>query len=128
MKEQYRQEMQRIHVPESLLEKTKLAMKEEEQRIKSMESERKAIPFSKISVAAAAAVLLLVLIPAVEGGRFGTAEGKFGASEEGTIQQGQIYLAGKEESEIIRIEDEEEQTGIGAWLKELIDKIGELFE
>ena len=64
MKEQYRQEMQKIHVPESLLEKTKLAMKAEEQKIKTQKEEKKIIPFGKVSVLAAAAVLMLVLIPA----------------------------------------------------------------
>ncbi|MBQ8597634.1 MAG: hypothetical protein IJ409_07600 [Lachnospiraceae bacterium] len=120
MKEQYRQEMQRIHVPESLIEKTKLAMKEEEQRIKEERGQKKVVPFGKISVAAAAAILLLLLIPAA------TTEGTFGGTE--STSQGQIYLAGKEEAEIVKIEAEETETGFGAWLKEVIDKIGELFE
>ena len=65
MKEQYLQEMQKIHVPASLMEKTKKAMKEEEQRLKSMESKKKVVPFGKISLAAAAAVILLLFVPAV---------------------------------------------------------------
>lgn len=120
MKEQYRQEMQRIHVPESLIEKTKLAMKEEEQRIKDERGQKKVVPFGKISVAAAAAVLLLVLIPSV------TTGGKYGGTE--NVSQGQFYLAAKEEAEIVKIEPEETEAGFGAWLKEVIDKIGELFE
>lgn len=124
MKEQYRQEMQRIHVPESLIEKTKLAMKEEEQRMKDERGQKKVVPFDKISVAAAAAILLLVLIPVTTTG--GTADGKFGGNE--SSSQGQIYLAAKEEAEIVKIEAEETETGFGAWLKEVIDKIGELFE
>lgn len=124
MKEQYRQEMQRIHVPESLIEKTKLAMKEEEQRMKDERGQKKVVPFGKISVAAAAAVLLLVLIPAVTTG--GNPGGKYGGTE--NVSQGQIYLAAKEEAEIVKIEAEETEAGFGAWLKEVIDKIGELFE
>lgn len=121
MKEQYRQEMQKIHVPESLLEKTKLAMKEEEQRIKDTTEQKKIIPFRKISLAAAAAVLLLILIPAVTGE-------KSGALTDSGMQQGQIYLSAKEDVEITRIQAEEDRTGFGAWLKEVIDKIEELFD
>jgi hypothetical protein len=120
MKEQYRQEMQKIHVPESLLEKTKLAMKAEEQKIKTENKVQKMIPFGKVSIVTAAAVLLLVLIP-VAGGTFGTGEE--------SLQQGQVYLAAKEEAEIFKIEaeTEDEETGPGQWLKDIIDKIGELF-
>lgn len=120
MKEQYRQEMQRIHVPESLLQKTKLAMKEEEQRIHTKNENKKIIPFGKLSMAVAAALLLLVLIPAAANG--------FGTAGEGSMQQEQVYLAAKEEAEIFKIEAEEEQTGLGAWIKEIIEKIGDLFE
>lgn len=120
MKEQYLKEMQRIHVPASLMEQTKQAMKEEEQRLKSMESKKQVIRFGKVSMAAAAAVILLLIVPAFSGERFGTAEG--------SIRKEQMYLAGKEEVEIVRIEAEETETGIGVWLKELLEKIGEMFE
>lgn len=118
MKEQYLQEMQRIHVPASLMEKTKQAMKEEEQRLISSESKKKVVPFGKISVAAAAAVILLLFVPAAL---------NQGTGEE-SVTRGQIYLAGKEEAEIVKIEAEEPETGIEAWLKDFLEKIKELFE
>lgn len=64
MKEQYQKEVSQIHVPKELLEKTKQAMKEEEERLEK-QNETKRIPFSRISLAAAAAVLLLIVIPVV---------------------------------------------------------------
>ena len=119
MKEHYLKEMQKIHVPESLIEKTKLAMKEEEQRIHTEKENKKIVPFGRISMAAVAAILLLVLVPA--------AAGNLGAADEGSMQQSQVYLASKEEAEVFKIEAEtEEQTGLGAVIKEIIDKIGEL--
>lgn len=121
MKEQYRQEMQKIHVPESLLEKTKLAMKAEEQKIKAEKEEKKIIPFGKISMLAAAAVLLLVLIPAVTGD-------KAGMSKDGGMQQKQVYLSAKEDVEIVKIEAEENETGFRAWLEGMIERIEELFD
>lgn len=63
MKEQYQKEVSQIHVPKELLEKTKQAMKEEEERISGKKKAGKVIPFGKIFMAAAA-VLLLVMIPA----------------------------------------------------------------
>jgi len=119
MKEQYLQEMQKIHVPASLMEKTKQAMKEEENRLGLRVSAKKTVPFGKISVAAAAAVIFLLIVPAVFGREFIT--------QEGNTRQEQIYLAGKEEVEIVRIEAEEEEAGLREWLTELVEKIGELF-
>ncbi len=121
MKEQYRQEMQKIHVPESLLEKTKLAMKAEEQKIKIEKEEKKIIPFGKISVLAVAAVLMLVLIPTVAGDEAGMFKGD-------SMQQGQVYLSAKEDVEIVKIEAEEEETGFKAWLEGMLEKIEELFD
>lgn len=120
MKEQYRQEMQKIHVPESLLEKTKLAMKAEEQKIKTQKEEKKIIPFGKVSVLAAAAVLMLVLIPAIAGD-------EAGMLNHGSMQKEQVYLSAKEDVEIVKIEAEEE-TGFRAWLEGMIEKIEELFD
>ena len=52
MKEQYQKEVLQIHVPKELLEKTKQAMKEEEERISGKKKAGKVIPFGKISMAA----------------------------------------------------------------------------
>lgn len=63
MKEQYQKEISQIHVPKELLEKTKQAMKEEEQALSREKKAGKRIPFGRISMVAAAALLLLVMIP-----------------------------------------------------------------
>ena len=45
MKEQYQKEVSQIHVPKELLEKTKQAMKEEEQTLSRKKMTGKVIPF-----------------------------------------------------------------------------------
>lgn len=64
MKEQYQKEVSQIHVPNELLEKTKRAMKEEEERLKQAESRRKVLPFPVLLSVAAAAVFLIIAYPA----------------------------------------------------------------
>lgn len=127
MKEQYQKEISQIHVPAKLLEKTKLAMQEEEKRLaaetkqtdnsingeKSLSKKGKLVPFRRMSVVAAAAILLLLVVPATSGIL------KQSAKEE---QQKQLYLAQKEEIELQTIEMEQ------SWLDEIVDKIKEIFD
>lgn len=114
MKEQYQKEISQIHVPAQLLAKTKLAMQEEEKRLaEETKQTGKIVPFKRISMVAAAAVLLLLVLPA--------ASGLLGQSaiEE---QQTQLHLAQKEEIELQTIEAEQ------SWFDEIMDKIKEIFD
>ena len=126
MKEQYQKEISQIHVPAQLLEKTKLAMQEEEKRLAAetkqtdetvngemrLSKKGKMVPFRRLSVVAAA-ILLLLVVPATSGIL------KQSAKEE---QQKQLYLAQKEEIELQTIETEQ------SWLDEIVDKIKEIFD
>lgn len=112
MKEQYQKEISQIHVPTELLEKTKQAMKEEEEKASSKPSE-KIIPFRRVSVAAAA-IILLVLIPAASGILKDT-----DSSDKADVQ---MHLSKQEEIELQTIKQEKN------WLEELVDTIKEFFD
>ncbi len=111
MKEQYKKEISQIHVPTEILEKTKLAMKGEEEKIHS-EKSGKILSFPKVSVAVAA-VLLLIMIPAASGSMNNTNMDKGAASEESV----QMHLSGQEEVEIQAIKQDKN------WFEELVDAI-----
>ena len=98
MKEQYQKEVSQIHVPKELLEKTKQAMKEEEQTLSRKKMTGKVIPFKKISMVVAAAILLLVMIPT--GISFSRGMDQ---SENGGQMQMQLQLENHAEPEIVKI-------------------------
>lgn len=114
MKEQYQKEISQIHVPTEILEKTKQAMKEE--RISS-EKSAKILTFPRISVAAAA-VLLLIMIPAATRGLDESAMDAGAASEESV----QMHLSEQPEVELQAITQDKN------WFEELIDTIKEFFD
>ena len=116
MKEQYQKEISQIHVPTELLEKTKQAMKEEEEKIHS-EKSGKILTFPRIFVAAAA-VLLLVMIPAATRGLDESAMDAGTASEESV----QMHLSGQEDVELQAITQDKN------WFEELIDAIKDFFD
>ena len=98
MKEQYQKEVSQIHVPKELLEKTKQAMKEEEQTLSRKKMTGKVIPFKKISMVVAAAILLLVMIPTGISFFRGIDQ-----SENGGQMQMQLQLENHAEPEIVKI-------------------------
>ena len=98
MKEQYQKEISQIHVPKELLEKTKQAMKEEEQTLSREKKTGKVIPFKKISMVAAAAILLLVMIPTGISFFRGMDQ-----RENGGQMQMQLQLENHAEPEIVKI-------------------------
>ena len=105
MKEQYQKEISQIHVPVELLEKTKLAMQEEKSG--------KVISFKRISMIAAAAVVLLVVTPMA----FDS------LSDNGKdVEKTQIYLGGTQDREMQAISPQK------SWIEELVDTIKELFD
>lgn len=112
MIEQYQREISQIHVPTELLEKTKLAMREEEEKSRLGKS-GKILTFPRIAVAAA--VLVLVMIPVVGNSRD---KGNVNVSE-GSPQK---YLSEHQEVELQTIKKDKN------WLEELIDMIQDLFE
>lgn len=60
IKEQYQKEISKIHVPEALLESTKQAMKEEEERLKRQSGMKKIFSTGRVLSAVAAVLLLTV--------------------------------------------------------------------
>ena len=64
MKELYQKEVSQIHVPAALLEKTKAAMREEQEK-SELPKKSKVVSFKVISIAAAAAVSLFAISEAV---------------------------------------------------------------
>lgn len=112
MKEQYQKELSQVHVPAELLEKTKKAMKEEEEKL-SLEKSGKIIPFKRISVAAAA-VLLVIMIPVAAGALNNT-------NSQGNNDM-QMHLAEQEDVQLQTITQEKN------WFEELVDAIKELFD
>ena len=98
MKEQYQKEVSQIHVPKELLEKTKQAMKEEEQTLSRKKMTGRVFPFKKISMVAAVALLLLVMIPAGISFCRGMDQ-----SENGGQMQMQLQLKNHAEPEIVKI-------------------------
>ncbi len=116
MKEQYQKEISQIHVPKEILEKTKQAMKEEEEKSHSKKS-GKIVSFSRISVAAAA-VLLLIMIPAATSNP-GKGATDAGAASEKNVQ---MHLSEKPEAELQAITKDKN------WFEELIDTIKEFFD
>ena len=119
MKEQYQKEVSQIHVPKELLEKTKQAMKEEEQTLSRKKMTGKVIPFKKISMVVAAAILLLVMIPA--GISFSRGMDQ---SENGGQMQMQLQLENHAEPEIVKIG----QGGEKALSVKEVDRMPEEFE
>ena len=119
MKEQYQKEFSQIHVPKELLEKTKQAMKEEEQTLSRKKMTGKVIPFKKISMVVAAAILLLVMIPT--GISFSRGMDQ---SENGGQMQMQLQLENHAEPEIVKIG----QGGEKALSVKEVDRMPEEFE
>lgn len=120
MKEQYQKEVSQIHVPKELLEKTKQAMKEEELILAEQENAKKVIPFGRISMAAAA-VVLLVCVP--------VASDLLKNKEEQIPSQNiQMHLGEQEEMEIKQIEPEKESTEDKNLIEKIVDKIEKIFD
>ena len=119
MKEQYQKEVSQIHVPKELLEKTKQAMKEEEQTLSRKKMTGKVIPFKKISMVVAAAILLLVMIPAGISFSRGMDQSKNGGQ-----MQMQLQLENHAEPEIVKIG----QGGEKALSVKEVDRMPEEFE
>ena len=119
MKEQYQKEVSQIHVPKELLEKTKQAMKEEEQTLSREKKTGKVIPFKKISMVAAAAILLLVMIPTGISFFRGMDQ-----SENGGQMQMQLQLENHAEPEFVKIG----QGGEKALSVKEVDRMPEEFE
>lgn len=107
MKEQYQREISRIHVPVELLEKTKLAMREEQAKTE-LSQNGKVFFLKKLSVVAAAAVILLVATPMVS---------EFVANNGQESTDMQMYLGEQEERELEKI------TPKKSWIEELVDTI-----
>ena len=122
MKEQYQKEVSQIHVPKELLEKTKQAMKKEEEILAGQEKSKKVIPFGRISIVAAAAVLIFVCVP--------VASGLFKSKEnQASFQNTQMYLGGQEEVEIKQINpDKDEAIEDKNWIEKIVDKLEEIFD
>lgn len=115
MKEQYQKELSQIHVPVELLEKTKQAMKEEQEKIESEEKKKaKVLSFPKVSVAAAAAGVLLLVVPA--------ASGMLNDSGEPDSKNMQMHLGGQAKPEIQEIGKDKN------FIEEIIDAIKDFFE
>ena len=121
MKEQYQKEVSQIHVPKELLEKTKQAMKEEEQTLSRKKMTGKVIPFKKISMVVAAAILLLVMIPT----GISFSRGMDQSENGGQMQmQLQLQLENHAEPEIVKIG----QGGEKALSVKEVDRMPEEFE
>lgn len=103
MKEQYQKEVSQIHVPEELLEKTKKAMKEEEESLLQKRTAKIPVPFFRISLAAAAAVLLLIIVPVAV--HFQT-----GDEQTGEEMQMQMHLSELQDPVMIKIEKGDGET------------------
>lgn len=111
MKEQYQKEISRIHVPAELLEKTKLAMQEEQAK-KELPKAGQVISIKRLSIVAAAAVLLLVVTPMAS-------ELLADDGQEGTNMQ--MHLGEQEEKELEKITPQK------SWIEELVDAIKDFF-
>ena len=111
MKEQYQREISRIHVPVELIEKTKLAMREEQAK-EELPQNGKAIIFKRLSIVAAAAVLFLVATPMVS-------DFLLDNGQENTDMQ--MYLGEQEEKELEKITPQK------SWIEELVDTIKDFF-
>lgn len=112
MKEQYQKEISQIHVPAELLERTKQAMKEEQEK-KSFNKKGKIISINKVSIAAAAAVLLLVVLPVASG---------TWNNDTQENEQMQMHLADQNETELQVIKQEKN------WIEELVDTLKDFFD
>lgn len=122
MKEQYQNELSQVHVPAELLAKTKQAMKEAEKKAEVAEEIKpekgKIVIFSKISMAVAVAVVLLVVVPV-------SSELIKGGNQ--TEQEMQLHLSGPNEIELQQIKPGEDGDDKN-WFEKLVDKIEEFFE
>lgn len=115
MKEQYQQEVSQIHVPSELLDRTRRAMKQEEERLKVQQSRGKVVYLMK-TVGAAAVVLVAVTAVAL------------GFEDHHREQTGiGMQLSGKEEVQIQSIE-REHTTGIEEIVDSILDKIHNFFK
>lgn len=102
MKEQYQKEVSQIHVPEELLEKTRKAMKEEEESLLQKRVAKIPVPFFRISLAAAAvAVLLLIIVPVAV--HFQTGDEQIG-------EEMQMHLSDLQDPVMIKIEKGDGET------------------
>lgn len=111
MREEYQKEISQIHAPRELIEKTKQAMQEEEER--QSKQKGKVVAFPKISLAVAA-ILLLIIIP--------TASLSNQRAETEPSKNMQMHLGGKEDMEFEKIEQDKN------WFEELIDAIKDFFD
>ena len=111
MKEQYQKEISRIHVPAELLEKTKQEMREEQAKME-LPKAGKVISFKRLSIVAAAAVLLLVVTPMVSEFLVDNGQGNTDM---------QRYLGEQEEQELEKITPQK------SWIEELVDTIKDFF-
>ena len=116
MKEQYQKEISQIHVPTELMEKTKKAMKEEEEKVQGKKS-GKILSFPQASVVAAA-VLLLIMIPTATK-NFDKGNKDAGAGSQESVQ---MHLGEQSKVELEAIPKDKN------WLEELIDAIKEFFD
>ncbi len=105
MKEQYQKEISQIHVPVELLEKTKLAMQEEKSG--------KVISFKRISIIAAAAVVLLVVAPMTSYILYDNGK---------DMDKTQMYLGEQEDKELHAISPQK------SWIEELVDTIKDFLD
>ena len=112
MKELYQKEVSQIHVPAALLEKTTAAMREDQQTAE-LPKQSKVVSFKVISIAAAAAVLLLVALPAASGSM---------RSSEAESADMQMHLSGQTEIQMQAIEPEK------SWIEEIIENIKDFFD
>ena len=115
MKERYQQEVSQIHVPSELLDRTRRAMLQEEERLKVQQSHGKVIYLMK---AVGAAAVVLVAVTAVALG--------FGDNRNEQTGIG-MQLSGKEEVQIQSIE-REHSSGIQGFIQDIVDKIEDFFE
>lgn len=115
MREQYQNELSQIHVPAELLEKTKQAMKEEQEKLDFEEKKQgKVISFPKVSAVAAAAVVLLLVVP--------VASDRLNNSDRQEGKNMQMHLGEQEKPETMKIEQDKN------WIEEILDAIKDFFE
>lgn len=115
MKEQYQKEISQIHVPGELLDRTRRAMVQEEERLKVQQSHDKVIYMMK---AVGAAAVVLVSVTAVVLG--------FGSHNDEQTGIG-MQLSGKEDVQLQSIE-RNQHVGIGEIAESILEKIEDFFK
>lgn len=115
MKEQYQEEISQIHVPGELLDRTRRAMVQEEERLKAQQSHDKVIYMMK---AVGAAAVVLVSVMAVVLG--------FGSHNDEQTGIG-MQLSGKEDVQLQSIE-RNQHVGIEEIAENILEKIEDFFK